>query len=1442
MLLTMGDPGQAQTQVDPNLAVHLGDQVLKGIGQWQERHGLRLTLDELLTGGHTSALVAVVVVNSPTKMPSKVILKVCPPERHTAHEPKLHIQALSGPSTFVERHLVTQPYEPFECDGKWRILFQEIAGDSLRAFRPLSTVLNDEALPRLVIKVTRSLLREWNAHPTATPMAPHDLIKLHLGSKLHPNGLLTTFAREQQALDSTWIRFAEQPALVLPNAAAWALHTSTWPDDVKDIFPLLGNAHGDLHPGNILVEVNPTPQAERFRLIDLSAYAAAGPLAKDSTYLCLSIIAEQLDNTSIRRDDLLALALGSRQSYPLELRGLRQTVDGIRAESLKWLKDGNSKSMIDEWADQVSLALVAEALGFIARRGLTISKKLWFYRLACCALRQYLIRQSQYSAPDDPATVPLIGTTVEPSVQLSVDAILDGCEHFTGTRSLIAILAPDLDPRASRVIASYPWTAVISFDPDIDKTGALAAARSMDDRLHRLIVLDQSPEYSQTSTVWYALGGLSDFDDSILTSIRSWRRRYKKTIDNGLAALAKYSSRPVTVIVFGSSDERIRTVVEAVDDRFGERAKTFSVGDAPSSLGEFTDAHLQVLPETLIEALPIVESTQEQRPTVPGHDGFVVLDIEDAQWIHEFGELLDTSTGQTAENVTDVGRGFLQGRLVTWFELALRHDVPPPIRGNLLDRVREDLDNRDTRRISLMHYPGAGGTTLARRIAWEIHRKAPTIYCQGIHDEAGLAMRVSRLSQLTAMPVFVVLEQTTDVIADRFYNRLRSDSVPAVVLVVSRRLRKPADAGPRSFYLGYAQTRSEIAALARRYAEYVPGRLAALNSIQPDHQTAVPFYFGLVAFEENYHGIEDYVRRSLDQCTDTEREVLSFIALSHKYAGMSVAADLFSNIFSVGPSDTLFLERLLCDSALALLVEESPGYWRTSHWLVATEILRQTLAPAGGRKDDWQINLSGLASKLIREAYDVFHLEPPDDIRNVLEHLFIVRENREVLGVERLSSFSKLIEDVPAYTGRIELLRLLSSTFSNNAHYWAHLGRLLSLNGDHTKALEAANEALDLETEDNVLYHIRGMIYSRQLRSMTAKRDGLDEESVRRIVELALKDFDEAARREDDSEYPHVASAQLAIFTIENARERGGFKSFAEFLTHPSSTFYRSLLITAESALAAIAEINGPDEPSAIVQGVTVSLQGLYDDYSSLLQGWRNLLDRNDVVKPPIRSRLVAAYVRRAGSWAHLKGADRRRVMSLLEDNLRDNPTDPVSLRDWLRAARMENIGLDRAGELVSYWAARSRSRDALFYDYVLSVLMIIGGRESERLDVRRKLEKCRDRAKSFANRKFSYEWLGHGDGLNSLVHYSEVPDWDRDRSDETPAPLRRVTARVARIDSPQAGALRLEDCGIEAFFVPSRVGLIRNRHENARVDVLLGFSYDGLRAWSVRHLPTEEP
>ena len=115
-------------------------------------------------------------------------------------------------------------------------------------------------------------------------------------------------------------------------------------------------------------------------------------------------------------------------------------------------------------------------------------------------------------------------------------------------------------------------------------------------------------------------------------------------------------------------------------------------------------------------------------------------------------------------------------------------------------------------------------------------------------------------------------------------------------------------------------------------------------------------------------------------------------------------------------------------------------------------------------------------------------------------------------------------------------------------------------------------------------------------------------------------------------------------------------------------------------------------------------------------------------------------------------------------------------------------------------------------------------------------IEQSKAKARNVRNRTRSFEWFGIGDGIARLIHYTELGDWEEETNFYGQAHhLERIDGRVAQINGPQAGYIELTSCGLKAFFVPAVADVYKGRDENTRLNFYLGFSYDGLRAWSVK-------
>ena len=74
----------------------------------------------------------------------------------------------------------------------------------------------------------------------------------------------------------------------------------------------------------------------------------------------------------------------------------------------------------------------------------------------------------------------------------------------------------------------------------------------------------------------------------------------------------------------------------------------------------------------------------------------------------------------------------------------------------LVKELRERLDDFQLVVVDLYHSPGAGGSTLARRVAWDMHRGHPTAVLRSYTPTT--AERIDEIYQQTGLWVLVIAE------------------------------------------------------------------------------------------------------------------------------------------------------------------------------------------------------------------------------------------------------------------------------------------------------------------------------------------------------------------------------------------------------------------------------------------------------------------------------------------------------------------------------------------------------------------------------------------------------------------------------------------------------------------------------------------------------------
>ena len=600
------------------------------------------------------------------------------------------------------------------------------------------------------------------------------------------------------------------------------------------------------------------------------------------------------------------------------------------------------------------------------------------------------------------------------------------------------------------------------------------------------------------------------------------------------------------------------------------------------------------------------------------------------------------------------------------------------------------------------------------------------------------------------------------------------------------------------------------------------------------------FFFGLTAFEHNFHGLPRYVHDRIVGLTGEQRRIVVYIAIAHYYGQQAVPAQAFTSLLGLPQSKQLHFTSAFANTtkySLALLVENHRSEWRTAHHLIALGIMQHVLAPQGSQdlESVWRQNLSPWGKEFATFCQAKEH-PTSDRLLELARRVFIYRDNNDVLGTERAAQkqFAQLIDDVPSRHGKLEILRHLTECFPLEAHFHAHLGRLLGANNEYNEAIDCVDLALSLQADDQVLHHIRGMILRQRMR--TEATENLPMGLLIDTAKEATKSFEEARRLQPDREHGYISEVQMLINLVDQAGTHGKTAVYNVLARPSADPFLRQALERAEDLLDRVRHLYAGEAPSQYVLHCRARLQRFYGNYQSALQAWDHLLSRPEVAKPPVRRQIVWTLLRRRdGNWGNLSSSETDRVCRLLEENLEEETRDSTSLRLWLRGVRHSQTppSLDSVIERVSYWKTNTGALDASYYLYVLHVLRAFAGSTQGAADAERALDECRALARFRRDRTRSFEWIGPGDGIGALIHQSRLGDWVDDFWESADA-LVRLDARVGRIDAPQKGLVELSG-GVEAFFVPAKSRVQVGRDENVPVTCYVGFSYDGPRAWDVR-------
>lgn len=1052
------------------------------------------------------------------------------------------------------------------------------------------------------------------------------------------------------------------------------------------------------------------------------------------------------------------------------------------------------------------------------------------------------------------------------------DLLYSACDRFTvDERSYILIIGPNqnIDKNYLKNLSIPKWNLIIDFDYNSESNGFFECAYKQNEvsphkiKASDLIDVNSFSRFSQSHYHYFA-NNFKGSGETEPKDFSDWNRKLGKNTEVFLKSFSDVlSNQKNIVVILFNSRRHINFLCEKIEQYLGANTSFIFANDFNDELlqvyNDFKGVKVNISVPEIAEGLSNVSSNfgvvnpNKGQILIPFMEKSVtettgVLTASEFAQLEEYFEVLHKGLPDNNENEED-RRAFLIGEnKISWFGLKNRFDVERQNFNKKYLKPIEKVIESGRGKIQLVHEAGFGGTTVARRIAWEIHNDYPTLILKKYRD-LKIKESLMKLHEKTRKTIFVIMEVPQSITLDEVDTLFKSipQARPIVFLIVKR-------GKSNSNELAVSDWGNDAIDLVTAYKPYLAEygneviqlkKEKELDEIlnSSDSYKKTPFYIGLLTFEEKFFALKDYIKKFVLEVQDKEeqRRVLIYLSICDDYLGQGLPSGFFKTLFKISNIEIIAIEKYfsqdssIVDSLLSSSQEGNHKFWKIRHNFFARELKKQILSGNSENPEIWRQGLADVCVKFIQDS--ISDANTSEYIQEILQKLFI--GNRKDRAGE---DFTTIINDIELIDGKEQVFLALKETYPDNPHYCSHLARFYAYhNKNREKALQYADEAIRLSeiegTKDSLLYHIKGMcLRSIAYDEMTKHRktklqNGViaDEEYhdvIDKLVPEAAQQFElsrEVAKKQNRlDEYGFIAHIQLLITAIDYAIVISG-KTKADFFSQNTDPFAEWLDLS-ESLLEEVKRINLDDDDSGKIEDCVNDIMTFYENYEQILQNLRSQLDKG---KNPSRTRrqIVRTYFRKKEDYTKdIKTVNN--ILSLMEQNIENEPDNEKNFYLWFQAARYSKVSIDDALSKLSKWKANSTSIDAIYYFYILKVFRALQGYTDATIDAFNLIKDCRAKGKSNIA---ILEWCGKGTDLTKFVSRNSITPESKEEK------LELVQGYFTDYLHDGSGKITIAD-KLEVFFSPTQAKLTSS-DVNKQVEFYLGFSYDGLRAdsYSVR-------
>ena len=830
---------------------------------------------------------------------------------------------------------------------------------------------------------------------------------------------------------------------------------------------------------------------------------------------------------------------------------------------------------------------------------------------------------------------------------------------------------------------------------------------------------------------------------------------------------------------------------------------------------------------------------------------------------------------------------FYSGAEINWQELEnncdANRDLYIKVKSHIVDMIKNNRNNALI--FTLKHRPGSGGSTFARRLAYDIYKEdeADLLSCVPIQIKSSKNIKntsdyISKLSEAIGNACILAIVESKNVKRSDFDNlvqKLAKSKKRVVFFYIETMSARFVDAKFKNVaFLDDVLKSDESRFVAKYKAQGLNDKaIEDAREERRNHSLEVIDFPLLLKEDMSSDSLSRYVAEWMEILPNNIREFVGYVGFVAHYSQMGLNQNLVratwydtsKNHYTLkgyGDSVMAAIYKLLLEEYSS---EEPLGIWRPRYNKFSVHLIKAAWG------ENWRIRLPEISKEFIRYCSQSGQLGNED--QDMLHSLFIIRRDVDFRAedVGRKNKFSLLINDLEDPERAASIFQCLVEAYPGDAIFRGHYARFLyekasapsnNVLADDKLFLDAQeqlNKAFEISPNDADLFHMQGMLIRRQLSALRKEFERKEDQDIDYIEEIhstmtdwvneALEAFDSSIEFDPSSPYGYAASCQLLREAIDFGRvilqsddysfceKEPQFTEYVDELGYRLDQFEQVCYSFKENALAQIT-------PSLkIYNDVRLFHRDLIGCGGGSITKYRDLYSKSTgemrgiygdfLVKSILYSKANTKDYKTA--YHYLKDDERKEIEQILQQKKREGDLRCYDSLFKLYRYGKKEYPLDSAIDLLQDCASQYQSSEQKGWGYLNACYYLAVCYSAIAIHDNELSSELVNNAKKYFDEATKLAHIFEKSTINSFCYLGEKKDIHCIVDKESEGML--VSGIIMSIDNNK-GIMRMK-CGLEASF--NAKGMDKFKFQGKAIQGIIGFKYSGLGLYQFGEAEFEE-